>query len=112
MLTQVYRVQETTDERGGLGDDIGYFRSQIAADHAAKGRGWYGGDARVTSCWIVTVEGRFYPVETYYEDGIPVDMLDKDMPKEAQRLRATAWEKLTAALSPEEIEILKIKAPK
>lgn len=110
--TKVYRAQETTDERGGLGADIGFYRSKIAAETAAAGRGWYGGNARVSSCWIVTVEGRFYPVETYYEEGIPVEMLDKDMPKEAQRLRAAAWEKLTTALSPQEIEILNIKAPK
>lgn len=112
MITKVFRVQETTDDRGGLGAVIGYYRSPLAAKTVAKGRGWFGGDADVSECAIITLNGRFYPIEEGMDGGIPVNMLEKDMPKEAKRLRDDAWRKVTETLTQAEIEVLGLEEPK
>ena len=112
MLTQVYRAQITTDERGGLGATLGYFRAEAAAQSAARGQGWYGGDGRVTRCCIITADGHFYPIERGMEKGVPVDLLDKNIPEEAKRRSVEAWSKIAAVLDPVEIELLGLKEPK
>ncbi|USN14176.1 hypothetical protein KABACHOK_03400 [Brevundimonas phage vB_BpoS-Kabachok] len=111
MLTQVYCAQKTIDERGTRGAVVGYYRSEIAAKVAAEKQGWYGGDGQVSRCWVITVAGRFYPIEQYQEKGVPVDLLDKNIPLELKRRREVAWVKVTEALSPDERDLLGITEP-
>ncbi|USN16243.1 hypothetical protein PAPPERLAPAPP_05020 [Brevundimonas phage vB_BpoS-Papperlapapp] len=112
MLTEVYCAQKTIDDRGALGAVIGYFSTEPAATLAAAKQGWYGGDGRVTRCWIIAHEGRFYPIERGMEKGMPLALLDQNIPEETKRLRAAAWIKVTEALSPDERDLLGLQEPK
>lgn len=112
MISRVYMVEATVDERGTPGELIGFFRSSVAADAAATGRGWFNGPGQVTARHIITHNGAFYLLDKDHSTAMSVDMLEKDLPREILRQKEMAWAKLVDVLSSDEISLLGIKEPK
>jgi len=43
-------------------NEIGYFKTKEEAELAAKGRGWYGGNASIEPIWVTEIGGEYYQV--------------------------------------------------
>jgi hypothetical protein len=95
-LKQVYVVYENSDERS-IGTPAWYFTDLAKAEAAAKGRGWYGGDAPIRDRYVAYVGGgwAFLVVD---EEPIRLDQ----GPDEQAAIKEAALKKLT----PEEKQIL------
>jgi hypothetical protein len=107
-----HRAYETIDEFGRAGATIGYFEHDYKARAAAEGKGWYGGAGGVEPALLIEVDGRYYQVASHSMDGFPVDSLNTDLIQRRKDVRATAWDKIKAALTPDEINLLELEAPK
>lgn len=97
-LGTAWEVWTTVNEFDNLGEIVGYYSTQNAANKASMGKGWYGGKGSVQVKSTITVDGEIYVLDK--KDPIKVD--NTDAVKEA--IIAKAKEKLT----PEEIEALGI----
>jgi hypothetical protein len=102
-VISVWEAHVTVDDRGGLGDMIGVFSSKPLADEAVKGRGWYGGDGRVTERRAIDIgDGKVYLLADTKEDQpLPLDL---DIPQRKAQIRREAL----AALTPEQRRVLNL----
>lgn len=92
MIFDAWEAWTTVDDHGRRGELIGVFSSEGAAELAAKGRGWYGGDGWTGSRTCIRAANEVYRLV----DGDPVEM-DADLPKLRKAAKAAALRKLTAA---------------
>lgn len=90
-IFKAFAVYETTDDYGRRGSCLGIFRSSISANEAAKGRGWYGGDAECTEVWLVEIDGKYYRLKSPE----PVD-LDRQQAIYDEKLKQQTLASMTA----------------
>lgn len=105
----VYAVVETTDDRGGRGETIGYFESKSVAKSMAEGRGWYGGPADVSPVTILSMQ--FDDKTLHYvldrRSAEPVQ-LNVDLVRSAKETKEQALAKLLKTMSATELHALGI----
>lgn len=95
----VYQIYEGGDEWGNE-RPAEFYSTHTKATLAAKGRGAYGGNAKVETKYAVSFNGVVYVLA----DKNPID-LDGQLAQRTENIRKQALAKLT----PEEVEALKIK---
>lgn len=88
-IEQAYKVSATTDDRGRIGETIGYYTTKINAGKAAKGVGWYGGAGDIKAVWTIHHDDRIYVLA----DAQPI-VLDRTLPEYREELRQKALAKL------------------
>lgn len=60
VIRSMFEVRETVDDKGRLGQTVGYFFNENDAHDAAVGQGWYGSDGVVTPRFSLRVNGSDY----------------------------------------------------
>ncbi len=97
---EVFRVRETDDD-GRPSNLVGYYREQLGAKVAAKGRGGYGAEGDIQPVKAIPAEdGKFYILAEPEAMVLDVDLI---------KLQKEARDAALAKLTPEEIALLKIK---
>lgn len=75
-IIDIWLVEETINESGHTGEFIGAFLHEAPARAAAKGKGWYGGDAAVTKRRAVagvSPSGTACVLDREYDQPVKVD---------------------------------------
>lgn len=96
---EIWQAHGDGGERG-IGPVIAYCSTENAAQKAAKGRGWYGGDGFVSKSHALRIEGKVWLLASPE----PID-LDSIGAKRDAELR----EKTLAGLTPDQRRVLGIK---
>jgi hypothetical protein len=115
-IKKMNRVIETTDDRGGLGKTIGFYEMKSEAEAVAKGRGWYGGDARLISTRILQVVeivdgspvAKNYVLDNTFSDPVALEV---DLVQDARDKLEAVQAKAKSTFTAEELAMLKLNLP-
>lgn len=91
IVTKVWAVYQGGDDRR-VGYPAEFYSSEVAAKVAAKGRGWYGGDAPVHPHPAIYADGAAYLLACDH----PIDV-DLKRAQETERVKKEALAKLSPA---------------
>lgn len=96
-IIPIWSVWSTIDEFGRHGEFIGHFSVRSAAEHSAKGRGWYAGWGNIVEGFAAEIDGKVYALASDQ----PIELnVDSAMQRRAEVDAARA------KLSPRERQLL------